>query len=57
MIRPVTHTNRTGRTHQENHEARIKLQHKLAHLHRKVWRETHGYGWLLALLDNEWRYT
>ena len=43
-------------TNLERHEARLKVQRKLSNMHRKVWRETDGYGWLLALLDNEWRY-
>ena len=56
MITPVTHRN-NGRTHLGNHEARLKLQRKLAELHRMTWKAHHDYGWVLALLDNEWRYT
>ena len=56
MITPVTHRN-NGRTHLEMHEARLKVQQKLAYLHRKTWKSSYDYGWVLALLDNEWRYT
>lgn len=43
-------------THLEIHNARLKVQRKMAHLQRRVWHRFNGYTWLLALLDTERRY-